>query len=104
MSLKTKQTLHHQVVQYKMVEYHEHLVNQLTYLLLIGLRDAHGIRPYCIGQLGDEGFVLSSETCGLDSIGAKYMRDVKPGEMVVIDKEGLHSYQLKKGEEKLDIF
>ncbi|HLB41901.1 MAG TPA: amidophosphoribosyltransferase [Gammaproteobacteria bacterium] len=76
----------------------------LTKDKLIGLRDAHGIRPFCIGQLGDEGFVLSSETCGLDSIGAKYMRDVKPGEMVVIDKEGLHSYQLKKGEEKLDIF
>ena len=71
---------------------------------LFGLRDAYGIRPFCIGQLGDEGFVLSSETCGLDSVGAKYMRDVKPGEMVVIDKGGLHSYQLEKGEEKLDIF
>lgn len=76
----------------------------LTKDKLIGLRDNHGIRPFCIGQLGDEGFVLSSETCGLDSIGAKYLRDVKPGEMVVIDKEGLHSYQLEEGEEKLDIF
>lgn len=76
----------------------------LTRDKLIGLRDAHGIRPFCIGQLGDEGFVLSSETCGLDSVGATYVRDVKPGEMVVIDKGGLHSYHLKKGEEKLDIF
>lgn len=76
----------------------------LTKDKLIGLRDSHGIRPCCIGQLGNEGFVLSSETCGLDSVGAKYVRDVKPGEMVVVDKEGLHSYQLEEGEEKLDIF
>lgn len=76
----------------------------LTKDKLIGLRDTHGIRPFCIGQLGNEGFVLSSETCGLDSVGARYVRDVRPGEMVVIDKDGLHSYQLEKGEEKLDIF
>lgn len=76
----------------------------LTRDKLIGLRDTHGIRPFCIGQLGNKGFVLSSETCGLDSVGAAYVRDVKPGEMVVIDKGGLHSYQLEKGEEKLDIF
>lgn len=76
----------------------------LTKDKLIGLRDTHGIRPFCIGQLGGEGFILSSETCGLDNVGAKYVRDVKPGEMVVIDQAGLHSYQLEKGEEKLDIF
>lgn len=58
----------------------------LTKDKLIGLRDNHGIRPFCIGQLSDEGFVLSSETCGLDSVGAKYLRDVKPEEMVVVDR------------------
>lgn len=71
---------------------------------LIGVRDSHGIRPFCIGKLDNEGYVLSSETCGLDSIGAEFIRDVKPGEMVVIDAEGLHSYQLTKGKEQLDIF
>lgn len=76
----------------------------LTKDKLIGLRDAHGIRPFCIGQLGDEGFVLSSETCGLDSVGATYIRDVEPGEMVVIDENGLHSQPLARGVERLDIF
>lgn len=76
----------------------------LTRDKLIGLRDAHGIRPFCIGQLDDEGFVLSSETCGLDSVGANFVRDVEPGEMVVIDENGLHSQSLASGVEKLDIF
>ncbi|MDE2588465.1 MAG: amidophosphoribosyltransferase, partial [Patescibacteria group bacterium] len=76
----------------------------LTKDKLIGIRDAHGIRPFCIGKLDGGGFVLSSETCGLDSIGAEFIRDVKPGEMVVIDNTGLTSYQLVKGKETLDIF
>ncbi len=76
----------------------------LTKDKLIGLRDAHGIRPFCIGKLDDDGFVLSSETCGLDSVGASFVRDVEPGEMVVIDENGLHSQSLAKGRERLDIF
>ncbi len=71
---------------------------------VIGVRDSHGIRPFSIGILENEGFVLSSETCGLNSINSGYLRDVKPGELVVLDKGGLHSYQLEEGEEKLDIF
>ncbi|MDE2590710.1 MAG: amidophosphoribosyltransferase, partial [Patescibacteria group bacterium] len=78
----------------------------LTKNKVIGLRDAHGIRPFSIGKLhNDEGFAISSETCGLDSINAEYVRDVKPGEMIVIDDMGLHSYQItKETEERLDIF
>ncbi len=57
---------------------------------LIGVRDPHGFRPLCIGKL-DGAYVLASETCALDLIGASYLRDVEPGEMVFIDKNGLRS-------------
>ena len=65
---------------------------------LIGARDPHGFRPLCIGTLGD-GFVLASESCGLDSIGATFLRDVEPGEVVVIDKDGLRSITTQCGKE-----
>lgn len=57
---------------------------------LIGVRDPHGFRPLCIGTIG-ESFVLASESCALDSIGAVFLRDVEPGEIVVIDENGLRS-------------
>jgi amidophosphoribosyltransferase len=59
---------------------------------LIGVRDPHGFRPLCIGKVNDA-YVLSSETCALDLIHAKFVRDVEPGEIVVINKEGLTSFQ-----------
>lgn len=59
---------------------------------LVAFRDPYGFRPLCIGEV-DGGYAVSSETCGLDIIGAKFLRDVQPGEVVVIDDEGLHSYQ-----------
>ncbi|HSW88542.1 MAG TPA: amidophosphoribosyltransferase [Candidatus Saccharimonadales bacterium] len=70
---------------------------------LIALRDSKGVRPLSIGKLNG-GFIVASETCALDLLNATYLRDVQPGEMVVIDKKGLHSYQLAPGEQKLDIF
>ncbi len=54
---------------------------------LIGVRDPMGIRPLVLGKLGTA-FVLTSETCALDIIGASYVRDVKPGEMIVIESNG----------------
>jgi len=57
---------------------------------LIGVRDPHGFRPLSIGKLGD-GWVLASETCALDLIHAKFVRDVEPGEIVIISKDGLTS-------------
>ncbi|MBS3947433.1 MAG: amidophosphoribosyltransferase [Dethiobacter sp.] len=60
---------------------------------LIGLRDPLGIRPLSLGSL-DGGFVLASETCAFDTVGAEFIRDVEPGEMVVIDEFGLHSKRL----------
>ena len=59
---------------------------------LIGVRDPHGFRPLCLGKVGDA-YVLASETCALDLISAKYVRDIEPGEIVVIDKNGLRSIQ-----------
>jgi amidophosphoribosyltransferase len=70
---------------------------------LVAFRDPYGVRPLTIGKLGD-GYVVSSETCALDTVGAEFVRDVKPGEVVVIDAEGLHSYQAQPGTLKLDIF
>jgi amidophosphoribosyltransferase len=57
---------------------------------LIGVRDPLGFRPLCIGKL-DSSYVLASETCALDSIGATFVRDVEPGEIVVIEKAGIRS-------------
>jgi len=59
---------------------------------VIGLRDPHGVRPLCIGRMR-EGYCLASESCVLDITGAEFVRDVAPGEIVVIDEEGLHSYR-----------
>ncbi len=58
---------------------------------LIGVRDPHGFRPLCVGKLG-ENYIITSESCVFDSLGGEFIRDVKPGEMVVIDDDGLHSY------------
>ena len=57
---------------------------------LIGARDPHGIRPLCIGKI-DDAYILSSESCALDAVGADFVRDVKPGEIVVIDENGIKS-------------
>lgn len=58
---------------------------------LIAVRDPYGIRPLCIGTILDD-YVVASESCALDSVGATFMRDVKPGEIVVIDSSGVNSY------------
>jgi amidophosphoribosyltransferase len=57
---------------------------------LVAVRDPHGFRPLALGKLGDA-WVVCSETCALDLIGATYVRDVEPGEVVVISAEGLRS-------------
>lgn len=57
---------------------------------LIAARDPNGFRPLCIGTVED-GYVFASESCALDAIGAKFVRDVEPGEIVVVDKNGLRS-------------
>ena len=63
----------------------------MTRTKLIGVRDPLGVRPLVLGKLGD-GWVLSSETCALDIIGAEFIRDVEPGEMVVATEKGVQSH------------
>ena len=53
---------------------------------LFAIRDPHGVRPFCFGKLGDS-YVFASETCALDIVNAEYVRDVNPGEMIMIDRE-----------------
>lgn len=62
----------------------------MTVNKLIAVRDPYGIRPLCIGTLEGD-YIVASETCALDAVGANFVRDVKPGEIVIIDSEGLHS-------------
>ena len=64
----------------------------LTRKKLIGVRDPLGVRPLVIGQV-DGGYVLASETCALDIIDAEFVRDVLPGELVVISDEGIESFK-----------
>jgi amidophosphoribosyltransferase len=59
---------------------------------IVGLRDPNGFRPLCLGSLGRGGWVLASETAALDLVGAKFVREVAAGEMVVIDANGVNSY------------
>ncbi len=63
----------------------------MTSTKLIGVRDALGVRPLMLGKVGG-GWVLSSETCALDIIGAEFVREIEPGEMVVINGSGVESY------------
>ena len=63
----------------------------MTRTKLIGCRDPLGVRPLVLGKIGD-GFALSSETCALDIIGAEFVREIKPGEMVVITAKGVESH------------
>ena len=62
----------------------------ITQKKMIGVRDPYGVRPLVLGRLGDA-WILSSETCAFDIIGAEFVRDVEPGEIVIIDDKGLHS-------------
>ncbi len=71
---------------------------------VIAVRDAHGIRPLSLGKFKDS-YVLASETCAFDIIGADNIRDIQPGEMLVIDKSGKRSlFPFAKKESKLCIF
>ena len=71
---------------------------------LVGFRDPHGIRPLVLGRVGSD-WVLASETCALDLIGARYERDVRPGELVVVDEDGLRGVQaVPEGRQALCIF
>ena len=67
---------------------------------LIGARDPQGFRPLCLGRTEEGSYILSSESCGLDVAGAEFVRDIAPGEMVVIDDSGVKSYPFAMEEKK----
>ncbi|MCC6727828.1 MAG: amidophosphoribosyltransferase [Chthonomonadales bacterium] len=60
---------------------------------LIGVRDPHGVRPLCIGRLNGSHHVLASETCALNVVGAQFVREVEPGEVVIVDDDGLRELE-----------
>jgi amidophosphoribosyltransferase len=62
----------------------------LTGKKLIAARDPYGVRPLSMGKLGDS-IIFASETCAFDIIGAEFVRDVEPGELIIVDKDGIHS-------------
>jgi amidophosphoribosyltransferase len=71
--------------------------------MLVAVRDRCGIRPLALAKLNG-GHVVTSETCALEPIGAEFIREIKAGEMVVIDEQGVRSEQIMEGDPKLDIF
>ncbi len=75
---------------------------------LMGVRDPLGVRPLILGRIGSEGtggWVLASETCALDIVGADFVRDVEPGEIVVINDQGVHSIKpFNKQKERFCVF
>jgi amidophosphoribosyltransferase len=70
---------------------------------LIAIRDSFGMRPLSLGTI-EKGFVVASETCALSTIGANFIREVRPGEMIVINKKGIRSVELAKATHKHDVF
>lgn len=64
---------------------------------LVAARDPHGFRPLCMGRLDNGGVAFASESCALDAIGASFVRDVAPGEVVVADQSGVRSLTLNEG-------
>ena len=75
----------------------------MTNHTLFGVRDPFGVRPLCLGGI-DGGWVIASESCALDHIGASFIREVEPGEIVSITENGVDSYQEEVGRRALCIF
>ena len=85
----------------------------MTENLLIGVRDPNGIRPLCIGSIEGalrqnqgprDSYILASESCAIDAVNGQYMRDVEPGEMVIINKDGLRSIKYIREKKRTCIF
>ena len=70
---------------------------------LIAVRDPNGIRPLCIGQI-NKGFIIASESCAIDAVNGSFIRDIAPGEIVFIDKDGLRSISYAEIKKQTCIF
>lgn len=69
-------------------------VVMLTEKALYVFRDSYGVRPLCIGSFGNGHYAFASESCSLNTVGAKYVRDVEPGELIIVDEQGFRNRQV----------
>ena len=76
----------------------------LTKDALFGVRDPFGVRPFCLGTINGNGWVLASESCALDHIGANFSREIEPGEIVAISENGIDSHREEGDKRALCIF
>ena len=76
----------------------------LTNNQLFGVRDPMGVRPLCLGAINGHGWVIASESCALDHIGADFTREVDPGEIVVVSDNGVESHRVESNRKALCIF
>ena len=70
---------------------------------LIGVRDPNGIRPLCLGKIGS-GYILASESCAVDAVNGEFVRDIEPGEIVIVDRNGLRSINYAEQSKQTCIF
>ena len=89
--LVTRERLKHPSIEEAVLATMPHLEGAYSLVLmsatkLIAVRDPHGFRPLCYGQTGDGRYVVASESCALEAVGATFIRDVRPGEVLVFDK------------------
>lgn len=97
--LKTKTT--EQAIEHVMMQIRgAYACVVMTATKLIAFRDPQGFRPLCIGRLGEQAYVVASESCALDSIGAAFVRDVLPGEIVVFENGQMRSIKTHCGKTK----
>lgn len=75
----------------------------MTHERLIGIRDPWGLRPLCIGKI-ENSYILASETCAFDAIGAEFVRDVEPGEIIIVEGSSIRSIITEKKQNRLCIF
>lgn len=67
---------------------------------LVGVRDPYGIRPLCLGTTERGDYILASESCAIDAVGGNFVRDIQPGEMVIIDENGVKSVKYSENNKK----
>jgi amidophosphoribosyltransferase len=76
----------------------------LTKDSLVAVRDTYGVRPLCMGKLNGDATIFASESCAFHTVGAQFVREVNPGEMVIVTDKGIESVQIEQPKTKVDIF
>ena len=76
----------------------------LTKDSLVAVRDTYGVRPLSLGKINGDATVIASETCAFHTVGAEFIREINPGEMVIVTEKGIESVQIEPSKTKLDIF